>query len=215
MGEAPATPAVICKDLGPYIVSGLTDLKDPQGNPVPTKPTIALCRCGGSSKKPFCDGTHAKNGFDSAKQPDRAEDKIDTYVGKNITIHDNRSICAHAGVCTDNLAAVWRMNDEPWIDPDGADAASIVAVIEGCPSGALSYTVDPAPARADAPPSIQALKDGPYLVIGEVALEGEDWGHGANRGQYTLCRCGASKNKPFCDGSHWAVEFKDDGSGAG
>jgi len=212
MNDETATPAITCKPGGPYIVNGLSDLKDARGNSVQCKPTIALCRCGGSAKKPFCDGTHARNGFTDAKQADRTADHRETYVGKNITIHDNRAICAHAGICTDNLASVWRMHDEPWIDPDGAAAAAIIAVIARCPSGALSYaTADADVPAEDTAPAVRALPDGPYEVTGPIALNDQGWGDGAKRDHYTLCRCGASKNKPFCDGSHWQAGFKDGG----
>ena len=206
-------PRIECKTDGPYFVTGLDTLTDPQGRDVEPKEKMVLCRCGGSANKPFCDGTHRNNGFTDAKQEDRTPDQRDTYAGRHITIHDNRSICAHAGECTDGLASVWRMHDEPWIDPDGAEAAAIIAVIERCPSGALSYSLAAgAPAAAGAGPAVQALKDGPYLVTG-VDLADQQWADGANRGRFTLCRCGASKNKPFCDGSHWAAEFKDNGDG--
>src|SRR6267154_2608959 len=63
-------------------------------------------------------------------------------AGKRITILDNRSICAHAGFCTDGLKSVFRMREEPWIDADGAAVEEIVATIRKCPSGALSYAID-------------------------------------------------------------------------
>jgi len=217
MSDEEAKVTIACRDNGPYMVSGLGDLRAPDGSAVETKPMVALCRCGGSAKKPFCDGTHARNGFDGAKHADRAPDQRQSYVGNDVTIHDNRALCAHAGVCTDNLSAVWRQRQEPWIDPDGAAVADIIDVIGKCPSGALSYSLGGAEAQVPSgAPSIQAAKDGPFVVSGDIELEGQamdvEWGDGACRAQFTLCRCGASKNKPFCDGSHWSVGFKDDGS---
>jgi CDGSH-type Zn-finger protein len=212
MNEGNAKPTITCKNDGPYVVSGLDDLRDPNGKSIPTKPTVALCRCGRSSSKPFCDGTHTKIGFDDTKQPDRVPDRCKTYTGKDIAIHDNRALCAHAGICTDSLSAVWRMHQSPWIDPDAADVTAIIDIIRKCPSGALSYTItgvkqhDPSGA-----PVIQATKNGPYKVTGGVELEGQEWGDGASQENFTLCRCGASKNKPFCDGAHWDAEFRDDG----
>lgn len=199
-----------CKENGPYLVKGLEVLTDAGGNAIAAKPVMALCRCGGSANKPFCDGTHAKNGFSGERLSDGANDRRDSYVGKAITIHDNRALCAHAGICTDTLASVWRMNEEPWIDPDGAAAEAIIEVVRACPSGALSYSVGGEEAAApDRAPAIMVSKDGPYHVTGGIALADANWGGGASRERFALCRCGASKNKPFCDGSHWHVGFRD------
>jgi uncharacterized Fe-S cluster protein YjdI/CDGSH-type Zn-finger protein len=138
-------------------------------------------------------------------------DRRDDYVGAAITIHDNRGACAHAGLCTEQLKSVWRMDVEPWIDPDGAEAKAIIATIRQCPSGALSYTLGGVERRdQEGPPAIQVAKDGPYHVSGGVVLETESWGEGVTRERYALCRCGHSKNKPFCDGSHWSAKFTDD-----
>ncbi len=192
---------------GPYLVKNLENLAD-KGGPIETKQTMALCRCGGSANKPFCDGTHARNGFSSEKLEGRVEDKRETYAGKQITVNDNRGICAHAGYCTDNLAAVFRMKQEPWIDPDAATVAEIIATIRRCPSGALSYSIDDVEYRdRDGEPAIFVAPNGPYVVSGGANLGDTPRAEGASEEHFTLCRCGASKNKPFCDGSHWYVEF--------
>jgi uncharacterized Fe-S cluster protein YjdI len=99
---------------------------------------MALCRCGGSANKPFCDGTHARISFSSHKRPDCVPDRRDHYVGAGVTIHDNRGICQHAGFCTDNLSKVFRLHQEPWIEPDGATVEAIIDQVRQCPSGALS-----------------------------------------------------------------------------
>lgn len=203
-------PTIECKGNGPYIAKGLDELTGPAGAGFPAKPVMALCRCGASANKPFCDGTHTKIGFSGARLSDGSADRRDTYTGKAITIYDNRGLCAHAGVCTDRLAAVWRMGEEPWIYPDGASAEAIIEVIQACPSGALSYSIGGEEAAApDRGPAIAIAKDGPYHVTGNVELVGVAGSEGVSRERYTLCRCGASKNKPFCDGSHWDAGFKD------
>lgn len=195
---------------GPYLVKGLTNLTNQKGS-IETQETTALCRCGGSANKPFCDGTHNTNGFSSKKLEGRVEDKRDNYEGKQITIHDNRGICSHAGHCTDNLAAVWRMKEEPWIDADAATVDEIVGVINKCPSGALSYSIEGKEHRdRQGEPAIFVSKDGPYQVSGGPELVDTSFGEGASREHYALCRCGGSKNKPFCDGTHWHIDFKDD-----
>jgi CDGSH-type Zn-finger protein len=171
---------------------------------------VALCRCGGSSTKPFCDGTHAKIGFSDQNSADPAANRRAAYAGGAITIFDNRSICAHAGFCTDRLKSVFRMDAEPWIDPDGASVPAIIATIEQCPSGALSYArngIEAAPPARE--PMVTVTNDGPYAVTGSIALEAVAFGEGASKEHYTLCRCGGSKNKPFCDGTHWHNRFKD------
>ncbi|MEO8202626.1 MAG: CDGSH iron-sulfur domain-containing protein [Betaproteobacteria bacterium] len=202
-------PVIDCKPDGPYLVSNLEDLRDAAGAAITAKPVMALCRCGGSANKPFCDGTHAKNGFSGARLADGSTDKRDSYAGKGIVIHDNRSICAHAGRCTDGLGTVFKYKSEPWIDPAGGGVEAIVDTVRSCPSGALSYTLDGVEGPDDASePSITVSKDGPYEVAGAVQLPGVQWAKGAASGRFTLCRCGASRNKPFCDGTHWSVGFK-------
>ena len=204
-------PTISCRPNGPYLVKGLTRFSNSRGDAIATEETMALCRCGGSANKPFCDGTHKKNGFDDSKKPDRVKDRRSDYVGKAITIHDNRGICAHAGECTDRLSEVWRMRTKPWIDADGADADAIIETIAACPSGALSYSIDGTEHRdRDGPPAMRLSKNGPYMVTGGIELEDMEFGEGASREHFTLCRCGASKNKPFCDGSHYHVGFEHD-----
>jgi CDGSH-type Zn-finger protein len=172
---------------------------------------MALCRCGGSANKPFCDGTHKKIGFVSAPLEGRVADTRDNYEGETITIHDNRGLCAHAGRCTDGLAAVFRLKQEPWIDPAGAPVDAIIETIQACPSGALSYSVNGVEHRDQKrPPAIFVSPNGPYEVTGGPELVDVPRGEGASTEHFTLCRCGASKNKPFCDGSHWAINFTAD-----
>jgi len=211
-----AKPKIACLPNGPYYL-----LNEPEAAPVPnlrrasgeacaTARGVALCRCGGSGNKPFCDGTHGRNGFRDDNLADPANNKRKAYAGKRITILDNRAICSHATFCTDELKSVFRHNEEPWIDPDGATVEAIVAQVRKCPSGALSYAIDGVeagpPQRA---PMVTVTDNGPYAVTGGIELLGVPFGDGASREHYTLCRCGASKNKPFCDGSHWHVGFRD------
>jgi CDGSH-type Zn-finger protein len=203
-------PSIEPSTNGPYIVRGIEDLTNSKGQELETKPVIALCRCGRSGNKPYCDGTHAKVGFSSEKETDGGWDKrLDYKVGR-LTIHDNRGICAHAARCTDGLPSVFRLGVEPWIHPEGADEAAIIARVRDCPSGALSYSTDGVEHRdQDREPAILVTRNGPYAVTGGVALSNEPRGEGASEEHYTLCRCGGSRNKPFCDGTHWKG-FEDD-----
>lgn len=202
-------PRITCAENGPYLVEGLEDLRGAEGA-IPTQAKVALCRCGGSSKKPFCDGTHKHNGFRSAKSEERVRDRRKSYAGKSLTVHDNRGICAHAAECTERLASVFRQHERPWIDPDAASPEEIAAVVRACPSGALSYSIDGVERRErdGETPRITVVPKGPYQVTGGCELLGESRGEGAAAGHYTLCRCGASRNKPFCDGAHWNTSFE-------
>jgi len=193
---------------GPYKVEGLRSLSNQHG-PIETKDTMWLCRCGGSSNKPFCDKTHARIGFSSAKSDDRVADRRKDYQGEGVTIHDNRGMCAHAAYCTDNLPVVFRSGERPWIDANAAPAEDIVRTIRMCPSGALSYSIDGVEHRdREGEPAIYLMPDGPYVVTGSPELLDTDRGEGASTEHYALCRCGGSKNKPFCDGTHWHIDFK-------
>ena len=201
-------PTIECAPNGPLIVKNLTSLNDAKGTAHENKPMVALCRCGESKNKPFCDGAHAKAGFSSDKQEGGKPDKRDTYAGEKITIHDNRAVCAHAGICTAQANAVWKQKSEPWIDANGDTVEKIIDVVNKCPSGALSYSIDGKEVRAEAGDcSVFIAPNGPYAVRGDVELKGVTIGEGALDSQIALCRCGDSKNKPFCDGSHWYKKF--------
>ena len=210
------TPCIACLPNGPYYLIYDGDpyavpyLKREDGSTCSTVRAADLCRCGGSRTKPLCDGTHGSIGFRDARLGGGPPDQRKSYAGKRITIHDNRALCAHAGACTDGLPGVFREEGRPWIDPDAATAEEVVATIRKCPSGALSYSIDGVEHRDhEGPPAVTVLRDGPYAVTGGVELLGVAFGAEASKEHYTLCRCGASKNKPFCDGSHWEVGFRD------
>ena len=203
-------PTIEVKKHGPYKVSGLKNLKDSTGKTLDSNGVIYLCRCGGSKNMPYCDGTHLKVGFSDEKEPDRVPDKLDTYKGRDISIHNNDGVCAHRGHCTGNLPSVFKSKGDPWIDPDAASADEIARVIEMCPSGALSYTRNGILHKdQEREPGITVLKDGPYEVVGEPELIDPYGSKPESKEHYTLCRCGGSKNKPFCDGQHHKIKFKD------
>ena len=142
------TPKIACLPNGPYyLLNDMTaapvpNLRRANGEPCATVRGVALCRCGGSRNKPFCDGTHSLIGFKDQRSGNATPNRRESYAGRHITIHDNRGICSHAGFCTDRLKSVFRMRAEPWIDADGASAEEIIETIKKCPSGALSYSVE-------------------------------------------------------------------------
>jgi CDGSH-type Zn-finger protein len=206
-------PTITPTENGPYRLEGVSEItRWSDGQSLPIDGRAMLCRCGGSANKPFCDGTHSRNGFSGAKDPDRVPDQRDSYTSSDgrLTIHDNRGLCAHAGRCTDNLASVFRLRTEPFVDPDGATPDEIASVIAMCPSGALSYTLDGVDHRdRNDQTSVAYPPGGPY-VITNVSLAGIDMPQGATEDHCTLCRCGESTNKPFCSGAHWYANFDDD-----
>lgn len=218
--QASLEVAIELEKDGPYLVTNAERLVDWLGREYPTAPQTALCRCGRSEMKPFCDGSHARVGFRDDKSPDRQADRRDTYVGQQVTIFDNRGTCQHSGYCTDRLATVFRLREEPFVHPSGGRMDEIIRAVRDCPSGALSYALDGVEAR-DAvdrhdsrEPAIEVTKDGPYRITGGIALRhpgGQDVARntGASQEHYALCRCGQSQNKPFCSGMHWYVDFHD------
>ncbi|MDW0167392.1 MAG: CDGSH iron-sulfur domain-containing protein [Nitrososphaeraceae archaeon] len=214
----PNGPYYLINDMQPKVVYNLQNFK---GEPLSTTVGIALCRCGASKNKPFCDGTHNVIGFSSANRTlDENDDTKKTaikdqrrnYPGKEITVHDNRKICSHAAECVNNLSSVFKLGSRPWINPDASKMNDIIDVVRRCPSGALSYSIDGVEYRdpeEQRNPIVTVLKNGPYHITGGIELIGENiqFGEGASKEHYTLCRCGASENKPFCDGAHKSSKF--------
>lgn len=202
---------VIPSKNGPLVVKNLKQLKESKGTVFLTKKeAVALCRCGHSKNKPFCDGSHGKIEWKDNKQSDRQKRKLDDYKGQYITIHDDRGICSHAGFCTDGLPRVFRMGVEPWIDPDAESVEKIIETINKCPSGALSYSINGVHYdKFSKDKEIFITENGPYYVRGETNLTSDE--QPETEDHFALCRCGHSKNKPFCDGSHWYRDFKDSG----
>jgi CDGSH-type Zn-finger protein len=185
--------------------------------------TYRLCRCGGSANKPFCDNTHLQNGFDGTETADRSSyvEQAETLRGPNITLTDVESLCSFARFC-DAKGQIWNLVEQP-----GA-AAEDLAVREAahCPSGRL-VTWRAGPDGKDHPvgepefeASIGVVQDpqigvsGPLWVRGGIPVVSGDGTEYEVRNRVTLCRCGASKNKPFCDGSHADIGFSDESSGS-
>lgn len=128
----------------------------------------------------------------------------EVYDGARIRIRFDGSRCIHARNCVLGMPAVFRPNvSGPWIDPDGADPAEIAAVARRCPSGAIRFEpLDGAPAEAPSARAVVTVQEsGPYVVRGNFTVAG------APTLRATLCRCGASKNKPYCDHSHADAGF--------
>jgi CDGSH-type Zn-finger protein len=209
--SAAAEPAIRPEVNGPYLVMNLRSLTNSKGETLGTRPVVALCRCGGSKLKPYCDGTHASIGFNSAKSPQRTQDRLDEYVGREITVRDNRGACCHFGNCTDHLPSVFGERGDSFVDPNGASAEAIIDIVRACPSGALGYSIGGVEyAGEQREPAIFVSHNGPYYVTGGIELRNTERNQGASLEHFALCRCGQSKNKPFCDGTHWWIKFSDD-----
>ena len=177
---------------------------------------LPLCRCGHSGNKPFCDETHADIGFDGAETADNTPymDQAETFDGPTMVLTDAESFCAFARFC-DPDGQVWDLIRET----DKQDARDKVRHRLGhCPSGRLIAweKAENAPLEPQFQPSLGLVKDpqmevsGPIWVRGGIAVEGADGTRYEVRNRVTLCRCGGSGNKPFCDGTHASIKFKDE-----
>lgn len=209
-----APPRILVTDHGPYRVEGDIAVHDADGRLLETGGSWCLCRCGGSRNKPFCDVTHGLKAFDGTETAghDPIAARRDAYpAADGVTVYDDRTRCAHFGQCTERLPTVFRGAAQPFVDPAGAPPTTITDVVGGCPSGALAHAVgdDPGPVEVHVPASITPIPDGPYRVRGTIEVVGADGRGYEVRERQTLCRCGQSANKPFCDGSHWYAGFRD------
>jgi CDGSH-type Zn-finger protein/uncharacterized Fe-S cluster protein YjdI len=139
-------------------------------------------------------------------------DGIETVVGDKITIDFEGRRCIHSRFCVTGAPKVFLANVEgPWIHPNAMDEEKLVAIAEACPSGAIRYRRNDGKPDETAPPvNLIAIREGgPYAFRGNLVIDGKPAGFRA-----TLCRCGASKHKPFCDGSHHDIGFNATGEPA-
>jgi CDGSH-type Zn-finger protein len=205
---------------GPYLVAGgLTlhrrrDVQSELGEPMTwmttstleTKDRYALCRCGQSGNKPFCDGTHARVGFEADDVAGGSYDDRAEVVGGDLNVRYDKGICVHAGFCGTTVTNVW---DEAVKTGDTAARMHTIAMIEHCPSGALTYQLDGVVNEPLFPQSVAVVNDGPLWVTAGVPVISSDGTLLETRNRVTLCRCGNSSNKPLCDGSHKKAGFTD------
>jgi CDGSH-type Zn-finger protein/uncharacterized Fe-S cluster protein YjdI len=136
-------------------------------------------------------------------------DGVDVVEGQSLTLKFDTPRCIHARFCVTGAPTVFLANVVgPWLHPDTLETERLVAVAHECPSGAITYIRKDGGVNETAPPvNLVAIREaGPYALRGQLQIDGVDKGFRA-----TLCRCGASKNKPFCDGSHKAVGFNASG----
>ena len=134
------------------------------------------------------------------------------YSNGEITIVWKPGECIHSGICFRGLNSVFDPKKRPWITPEQASSQQIINQIEKCPSGALSFykneeTVNQE-TSIDAETIIETVSDGPLLVFGNVVIKNKEGELTHKHNVTAFCRCGASANKPFCDGSHQKIGFK-------
>lgn len=218
----------IIKD-GPYIVSGNVDLSEktimPDGEnyiwedsgKIEHNETYTLCRCGASHSHPFCDGTHLKTDFDGTETASRDlyKDRAELLKGKSIDMLDDDR-CANARFCHTEKGSTWQMLA---CDDDSAEIVNaIVKSASECPTGRLTaVTKDGVLIEPPLDPAIEITQDpekgvsGGIYVKGGIPLVGADGFEYEKRNRIVLCRCGKSKDKPFCDGAHVDAKFKDKG----
>ena len=209
-GTKTVDPVLEGRDGGPLMAKNLPRLTGADGAVFDLKPVMALCRCGTSKNKPFCDGSHNEIGFDTCPAEDRTPDILQAFESKDITVHYNKLLCSHAGECGKRLKSVFDTSRTPWIDPAQGNVDDIIAVVQACPSGALSYGLPGGPVQhaIGGAPGILIEQNGPYRVTG-IPFASARQASGACSDKYVLCRCGASKNKPYCDGTHHEIGWDD------
>jgi CDGSH-type Zn-finger protein len=219
---------VVSKD-GPYLVSGslplakeiiLTDeygipVKYGKGESYPERDAYSLCRCGESMNKPHCDGTHAKIRFDGTETASRKSylDQADQINGPDLILTDAVDLCAIARFC-DRGEGVWELTRNS--DSPGSKRLAVEEACN-CPAGRLVAwnKISEKPIESELKPSISLIEDpeqnvsGPVWVKGGVPVVSSDGAVYEIRNRITLCRCGRSENKPFCDGSHIEAGFTD------
>jgi len=201
-------------DNGPFRLSIDTQedvtnniLFDSRGKSIPIKKNSIICRCGKSKQQPFCDGVHRMCGFKSENILEN--EIIQRYEGKEINVIFNRSICSGAGTCVRNYPKIYKSASEDWINPDGDNVDEVKKSVIQCPSGALSYEIAGESLSEDYDGyKLNVIKNGPLNIIGKVELHVDKWSTNANPQKYSLCRCGASENKPFCDYMHASLKSK-------
>jgi CDGSH-type Zn-finger protein len=221
---------VVVSEDGPYIVSGNVPLAKQiistdaeggseswkQGKEYSPQETYSLCRCGQSRTKPFCDGSHLRTHFDGTETASREPylKQAEAMEGPHMLLTDAQGLCAFGRFCDPN-GQVW--NQVNHTDKAG-ERENLVRQAGNCPAGRL-VVWDKKTGKAlepELPVSIGLIEDpaqecsGPIWVRGGIQIESADGFEYEVRNRVTLCRCGQSRNKPFCDGSHAAVKFRDE-----
>lgn len=190
---------------GPLRIQNASRLRY-RGKLIEQKGDAFLCRCGFSKKAPFCDGSHKANGF-TGESDAPAATELRVWEGSQVRTFFNQKTCMHVFKC-----APLKELRERELAGDAAAAAEIIRVVLDCPSGALSYERKGGAAETASDQSAGSSENAPECDVdiiegGEVRLTAPftinvDLHEGQDGTRATLCRCGQSKNKPWCDGRH-------------
>lgn len=137
------------------------------------------------------------------------------YSNKDITVVWQQDLCIHSTNCWKGLVKVFNPSEKPWIKMEGATTAQIIEQVEKCPSGALSFHYnDQTETKQKENTTIETIvevsKNGPLMVYGNIKVKHKDGTVVQKQRITALCRCGGSSNKPFCDGTHVKIGFKDE-----
>ena len=136
---------------------------------------------------------------------------VKEYSNDDITVVWKPQKCIHSANCVNGLPSVFKPNDKPWIQVGDAEKNALMETIDKCPSGALTYRVageDTSKDQGSSGTSCQLVMDGPLIVTGPITLVDQSGSKVLDAKSTAFCRCGASENKPFCDGKHKAIGFK-------
>lgn len=218
----------VMKD-GPYLVEGnvplvkKTQVVSEYGEPLTWKKTedlgadesYCLCRCGKSALKPYCNGEHKSIGFDgteTASTDPTSKRQFHFAEGTHIDVRKDASLCMSAGFCGTKDKSLGELVSET---ADTNTRSQVMAMVERCPAGSLVYSIERGEEdiEPDLPKQIAATTEiategaieGPFWVTGGIPVERADGKLLETRNRVTLCNCGASSNKPLCDGSHRVI----------
>ena len=136
---------------------------------------------------------------------------IKEYSNGEVTIIWKPAICIHSEICRKTLPNVYNPNERPWIKAENGTTEELINQIKRCPSGALSYRMNDEDNKEEAhlETVVEVLENGPLLVYGTLNVTHRDGRKEIKNKTTAFCRCGASNNKPFCDGTHAKIGFKD------
>lgn len=131
------------------------------------------------------------------------------YSNGEVTIVWKPEMCIHSALCVNGLPGVFDTGKKPWINAEGASTQAIIDQVSKCPSGALSYFMDgeEEKEKIQMDTKVQVMENGPLLVSGTLEVTHKDGSSEMKNKTTAFCRCGASANKPYCDGSHTKASF--------